>query len=955
MLNVAFNILPATASPPVHNIDTGLDYATIQEAVNANETLDGHTILVDAGVYYENVVLNKTLSLVGENRTNTVIDGNGTGEVVSIKADNTTISEFTIQNGTRGITIKGERPPKTVRYYGNIITANVITRNTDGIILYASDNNNIAGNTITSNLEGGIRIGDFPTYQGWDTGSNNNTIVGNTISLSNTGILLLDSSHNTFSENRIFNNTGGIVTQAFQMQILSNSICSNIIADNSIGLSLWTAGNQIAGNALYSNELGMYISAGNDTVVNNTIDNNAFGMCLDSSNNLLRDNELLANHYNLIGPLWPGVQAPYNDIDISNAVNGKPIYYLVNQTDLDISPSSFPGVGYLALVDCFNVTVKGLTLTNNGQGILLSQCVNCTIEGNSLKNNLIAISAYTNGTAFSNNIMAENYHGIALMGYYNQILDNTIANNTLRLCPYRWPETWSYSNPIFEWITDWLMWYSGGIYLWADNNTIINNSIINNEQGILLHASSFNVLRNNSMVGNVYNFGIDWTRLFPYEWNIRPPEPPQISPFLMNDVDASNTVNGKPIYWWINRRNEQVPTDAGYVVLVNSTNMIIRDLVLQNNTQGLLLIDVNDSVISGNVITGTRYGIQIRPTLYTLVNNTIMHNNMTKNGIGVESAITNSTFYDNALVQNLAGICDLGEGHNLIVGNNVTKNAFPPKDEWILGYYPPHFMSIIGYHWGGVGIILESSNNTVCYNNVQENENGMSGYSLITLRGGNHKIYHNNFINNTEHFERAPRGYVVGGTCDSGYPGGGNYWSDYNGTDLFSGTYQNETGSDGTGDTPYVIDANNADRYPLAAPISVFDAGTWNGASCNVEIVSNSTVSNLQIGVAQEIVSFNVTGSASTYGFCKVTIPNIIAQELWHGNYTVLLNGEPWPLRNWTDSTNTYIYINYTHSQQQIVIVPEFPSLLILPLFFIATLLTVTVYRRKHPSAHACS
>lgn len=40
-LNVAFNTLPATASLAVHNIDTGLSYATIQEAINANETLDG--------------------------------------------------------------------------------------------------------------------------------------------------------------------------------------------------------------------------------------------------------------------------------------------------------------------------------------------------------------------------------------------------------------------------------------------------------------------------------------------------------------------------------------------------------------------------------------------------------------------------------------------------------------------------------------------------------------------------------------------------------------------------------------------------------------------------------------------------------------------------------------------------------------------------------------------------
>jgi hypothetical protein len=50
---------------------------------------------------------------------------------------------------------------------------------------------------------------------------------------------------------------------------------------------------------------------------------------------------------------------------------------------------------------------------------------------------------------------------------------------------------------------------------------------------------------------------------------------------------------------------------------------------------------------------------------------------------------------------------------------------------------------------------------------------------------------------------------------DDGYPSGGNYWSDYTGVDLRKGPYQNETGSDGIGDTPYSIDSDNADRYPL--------------------------------------------------------------------------------------------------------------------------------------------
>ena len=64
-----------------------------------------------------------------------------------------------------------------------------------------------------------------------------------------------------------------------------------------------------------------------------------------------------------------------------------------------------------------------------------------------------------------------------------------------------------------------------------------------------------------------------------------------------------------------------------------------------------------------------------------------------------------------------------------------------------------------------------------------------------------------------------PTGYA--NVWDNGYPSGGNYWSDYAGEDLYSGPYQNETGSDGIGDMPYVIDESNTDNYPLMNPYGV--------------------------------------------------------------------------------------------------------------------------------------
>jgi len=77
---------------------------------------------------------------------------------------------------------------------------------------------------------------------------------------------------------------------------------------------------------------------------------------------------------------------------------------------------------------------------------------------------------------------------------------------------------------------------------------------------------------------------------------------------------------------------------------------------------------------------------------------------------------------------------------------------------------------------------------------------------------------------------------------DDGYPSGGNYWSDYDGSDLFSGQYQNLIRSDGMGDTPYIIDVNNIDRYPLANPWTRFDIAIVGVVPSATEVYIGRTV-----------------------------------------------------------------------------------------------------------------
>jgi len=110
------------------------------------------------------------------------------------------------------------------------------------------------------------------------------------------------------------------------------------------------------------------------------------------------------------------------------------------------------------------------------------------------------------------------------------------------------------------------------------------------------------------------------------------------------------------------------------------------------------------------------------------------------------------------------------------------------------------------------GIFIWNSTKITIENSVIAN----NSYGIRLLSGSkNNLVFHNSFINNTMQ-TYVDTSYT--NTWDSGYPSGGNYWSDSIGVDLYWGPHQNRTGSDGIRDTPHIIDENNQDNYPLMSP-----------------------------------------------------------------------------------------------------------------------------------------
>ncbi len=156
---------------------------------------------------------------------------------------------------------------------------------------------------------------------------------------------------------------------------------------------------------------------------------------------------------------------------------------------------------------------------------------------------------------------------------------------------------------------------------------------------------------------------------------------------------------------------------------------------------------------------------------------------------------------------------------------------------------------------------------------------------------------------------------------------------------MYSGSCQKQTGSDGIGDTPNAIDANNTDHYPLMGAFSDFHVTSEN----NVQTVCNFTVSDFQFN--STAISFNASGENGTTGFCRISIPT----ALINGTCRVFVNGTeiPYTLLPESNSTNSYLYFTHNHSTEEVIITPEFTSTLILPLFLTATLSAAIICKKR--------
>ena len=227
-----------------------------------------------------------------------------------------------------------------------------------------------------------------------------------------------------------------------------------------------------------------------------------------------------------------------------------------------------------------------------------------------------------------------------------------------------------------------------------------------------------------------------------------------------------------------------------------------------------------------------------------------------------------STFDSNIAIENQeSGIRLDYATHNRIIHNNASFNGHSgilTDTSGLAGALAEDTIKWNSVTHNYFGLYLASNGSDVAENNFDQNH-----YGIMRVRSSGNDFFHNTLDNDIQTSEYQ----ALTDSWDDGYPSGGNYWSDYEGSDLKSGPKQDQPGSDGIGDSPYIIDANNVDMYPLIQPWSSHFIDNEPPAVTNVcyeplyptfddKIFFNVTVTD-NVGVALVQLNYTLDGGAT--------------------------------------------------------------------------------------------
>lgn len=473
IMDIVIDITPTATANTLYVNTTGIGgaYTSIQDAIN--DSNDGDTVFVYSGTYYEIVVANKTISLIGEDRENTIINGSESGDVVTINVNWVNVTGLSMTDcgfNTLNAGIKYDNVNNC-----SVFACNIFNNRRYGIVLSDSSDNKIDNNNIYNNWNG-LRL-----FSSLNNNITNNYFLNNTITLDS-------SSNNTLADNNFSSDGNGVyITSSANITILNNSFINTGI--------------------LFE---GWLIEHYNTHVIpnNNTVNGEPL-LYYKNCNNINVDSEP-------VGQLIVAncTQLSISNLQIENTYVGIEVAF---STNLSITYNHLSNEWYgMYVVNSSEIYISNNEVIDIAYGIRVHSSTNSSFNMNNVSNNWAGFRiSSSHGNYIDENYISNNTYGV----YFTRSLTNIVKNNNIS----------TNANGIFcdmssngnTFVNNHFTSNSGsGIYFSSSSlNNITNNQFSNNGNGIYLVHSSLHIVYHNNFINNSNQAHDETASMYDNHWN----------------------------------------------------------------------------------------------------------------------------------------------------------------------------------------------------------------------------------------------------------------------------------------------------------------------------------------------------------------------------------------------------------------------------------------------------